>query len=329
MKMNDAGASVLVVGGAGYIGGIVVDLLQQAGYGLTVFDSLVYEPRYLKPVPFVWGDIRDTNSLLAEASKHDIIVLLAGLVGDPACQVNVQATEEINFLAVRDFVRRLSPSKKLIFISTCSVYGAQDDTLDETSPTNPLSAYASTKLAAEEYVTDFGGTIFRLGTVYGPGDTYSRLRLDLVVNILTAHAIRKKSISIFGGEQWRPIIAATDVAEYIVEACDRDRPGIYVLSRENVLLRDLGQRVADCIEGTKLTLNSIPFQDFRNYKVDNAKSLRDFSYRPRHSVEDEVFRLERIINSRRIKNLEDPVFSNGAFLKVHPEALEFKAPALV
>jgi len=317
-------SKVLVVGGAGYIGGLVVDLLKSAEYDVTVYDSLLYESRYLKPCNLVYGDIRDTDKLVTEAHKHDCTIFLAGLVGDPACQVNVKATEEINFHAVRDFSKRLSPSKKLIFISTCSVYGAQDDVLDETSPTSPLSAYASTKLAAEEYVQDFGGTIFRLGTVYGPGDAYSRIRLDLVVNLLTARAIKHKKIAIFGGQQWRPIISAYDVAEYILEACERDLPGIFVLSKENVLLSELGQRVAQCIEGTELVYNSIPFQDFRNYKVDNSKSLRAFRHRASRSVEDEVFRLESIIKQGRIKNLEDSIYSNGAFLKAHPETLEYK-----
>jgi len=320
---------VLVVGGAGYIGGLVVDLLQEANYDVTVYDSLLYESRYLKPCNLVFGDIRDTDKLVAESHKHDYIILLAGLVGDPACQVNVKATEDINFHAVRDFTQRLSHTKKLIFISTCSVYGAQDDTLDETSPTSPLSAYASTKLAAEEYVLDFGGTIFRLGTVYGPGDHYSRIRLDLVVNLLTARAIKHKKIAIFGGSQWRPIISAYDVAQYIREACERDLPGIFVLSKENVLLSELGQRVAQCIEGTELVYNSIPFQDFRNYKVDNSKSLRTFRYRAVRTVEQEVLRLETIIKESRIKNLEEPIYSNGAYLKAHPEVLDYKRSVLV
>ncbi len=320
---------VLVVGGAGYIGGLVVDLLQSANYDVTVYDGLLYESRYLKPCNFVHGDIRDTNKLTTEAHKHDYVIFLAGLVGDPACQVNVKATEDINFHAVRDFVARFSHTKKLIFISTCSVYGAQDDTLDETSPTSPLSAYASTKLAAEQCVEDFGGTIFRLGTVYGPGDSYSRIRLDLVVNLLTARAIKHKKIAIFGGSQWRPIISAYDVAEYILEACERDLPGIFVLSKENVLLSELGQRVAQCIEGTELVYNSIPFQDFRNYKVDNSKSLRDFRYRATRTVEHEVFRLESLIKQGRIKNLEETIYSNGAYLKAHPEALEYKHSVLV
>lgn len=104
---------VLVVGGAGYIGGLVVDLLQEANYDVTVYDSLLYESRYLKPCNLVFGDIRDTDKLVAESHKHDYIILLAGLVGDPACQVNVKATEDINFHAVRDFTQRLRTPKNL------------------------------------------------------------------------------------------------------------------------------------------------------------------------------------------------------------------------
>jgi nucleoside-diphosphate-sugar epimerase len=315
---------VLVIGGAGYIGGLTVDFLTQEGFDVTVFDGLVYETRYLKPCKFIYGDIRNTSHLLEVSESFDIIVFLAALVGDPACQVNLEHTENINHLAVKNYVEQLPSGKKLIFISTCSVYGAQNGMLNEESPTNPLSAYASTKLKAEKSVVDYGGLIFRLGTVYGVGDSYSRIRLDLVVNVLTLKAIKNQKISIFGGEQWRPIISVYDVAKYITEACSSDHKGIYCLSQENIHLANLGKRVADLIPGTILDLNDIPFQDFRNYQVDNAKSLRDFKHKPEKTVETEVEVLAKLIKENRIQNPESEVYNNGIYLKNNLEVLNVR-----
>ena len=315
---------VLVIGGAGYIGGLTVDFLTEEGYDVTVYDGLFYESRYLKPCNFVYGDIRNTSHLLEVAKDFQIIVYLAALVGDAACQVDLEHTENINHLAVKNFVNGLEAGKRLIFISTCSVFGAQEGLLNEDSSTNPLSAYASTKLKAETSVVNYGGLIFRLGTVYGVGDSYSRIRLDLVVNVLTLRAIKNKKISIFGGEQWRPIISVHDVAKYITEACGFAHTGIYCLGQENVHLADLGRRVAELIPGTVLELNDIPFQDFRNYKVDNSKSIRDFNHKPVKTVETEVAVLAKLLKENRIQNPEAEVYHNGVFLKNNLEVLNVR-----
>jgi nucleoside-diphosphate-sugar epimerase len=315
---------VLVIGGAGYIGGLTVDFLTQEGYDVTIFDGLFYESRYLKPCKFIYGDIRNTSHLLEVAQDFDTIVYLAALVGDAACQVDLEHTENINHLAVKNFVNGLNPGKRLIFISTCSVYGAQDGILNEESPTSPLSAYASTKLKAESSIINYGGLIFRLGTVYGVGDPFSRIRLDLIVNVLTLRAIKNKKISIFGGEQWRPIISVYDVAKYITEACGSSHTGIYCLGQENVHLADLGRRVAGLIPGTTLELNDIPFQDFRNYRVDNSKSIRDFKHKPEKTVETEVTVLGKLLKENRILNPEAEVYHNGIFLKNNTEVLNVR-----
>lgn len=306
---------VLVVGGAGYIGGLTCDYLIREGFDVTVYDNLLYENRFLKEIPFIYGDIRDTEKLYEVSKDFDVIVLMAALVGDPACSVDQPLTEEINYKAIKDFCEVVSPNKHLIFMSTCSVYGAQDGLLNEESPTNPLSSYASTKLAAEKYILEKGGTIFRLGTVFGLGDTYSRLRMDLVVNVLTMKAVKEGEITINGGEQWRPIIAVKDIAEYVTEACKEEYEGIFVLAKENVVIRELGERVGKLIPNTKVNYTEISFQDARNYKVDNSKSLNTFKYKPQVSVEDEVSRMLLMFKENRVQNPEDKVYHNGAYLK--------------
>ena len=306
---------VLLVGGAGYIGGLTCDYLINAGFDVTVYDNLLYENRYLKEIPFIYGDIRDTEKLYNTSKDFDVIVLMAALVGDPACSVDQILTEEINYIAIKNFCDVVLPSKHLVFMSTCSVYGAQDGLLNESSPTNPLSSYASTKLKAEEHILKLGGTVFRLGTVFGLGDTYSRLRMDLVVNVLTMKAVKTGSITINGGEQWRPIIAVRDIAGYVTEACKEKYSGVFILSKENVVIRELGEKIAKLIPNTEVKYTEISFQDARNYKVDNTKSLNVFKYKPVVTVEDEVTRMMKLFKENRVENPEDKIYHNGAFLR--------------
>jgi nucleoside-diphosphate-sugar epimerase len=313
---------ILLVGGAGYIGGLTCDYLINKGFDVTVYDNLLYENRYLKEISFIYGDIRDTEKLYEISKNYDIIVLMAALVGDPACSVDPILTEEINYKAIKDFCDVVSSSKHLVFMSTCSVYGAQDGWLNEESGTNPLSSYASTKLKAEKHVLDKNGTVFRLGTVFGLGDTYSRIRMDLVVNVLTMKAVREGVININGGEQWRPIISVKDIAGYVTEACEKKHKGIFVLAKENVIIKELGERIAKIIPNTKINYTEVSFQDTRNYRVDNTKSLEIFEYKPTVTVEDEVQRMINLFEENRIENPEDNSYHNGAFLKNKKEQKE-------
>src|SRR5262245_5135806 len=138
--------NVLVVGGAGYVGGAVSDLLRATEHHVRIYDALLYEEAFRKPGDFVFGDVRDVGSLRPHLDWADAVVWLAALVGDPACALNPDVSVDIN----QESVRQLSENfdGRIIFLSTCSIYGAQDKELDETSKANPLSVYAVTKLKA-------------------------------------------------------------------------------------------------------------------------------------------------------------------------------------
>ena len=202
--------NILVVGGAGYVGGGIVDKLKEQ-HNVTVYDSLIYEESYRKDVTFVNGDIRDTDKLLPLLDHADSVIWLAALVGDGACAINPKLTFEINSESVKFLVENFK--KRIVFLSTCSVYGAQDGLLDENSSVNPLSEYASSKVQAEEYLKGTNSIIFRLGTLFGISDEFSRIRLDLVVNILVTKALTEGKLTVFGGDQWRPLLHVNDVAK--------------------------------------------------------------------------------------------------------------------
>jgi nucleoside-diphosphate-sugar epimerase len=311
----------LVIGGAGYIGGLTVDTLLQNGINVTVYDNLLYESRFLKNVNFIKGDIRDSKAIAAISEDYDVLILMAAIVGDAACAIDVDLTQEINCTSIQRICESVGLSKHIIYMSTCSVYGAQNDTLDENSPTNPLSEYARTKLKAEEYIRNRGGTIFRLGTVFGLGDSYSRIRSDLVVNTLTIKALQKGRISINGGEQWRPIISVTDIANYVNEACFKKQNGTYILCKDNFTIKHLGEKVAEAVPDTEIEFNEMLFEDARNYKVDNALSLEAFDYKPKVTVDQEIDKMVKVFSSGRIKDLNEAVYHNAEYLKSIKEYL--------
>ena len=114
---------VLIVGGAGYVGGGIVDLLSKENE-VTVYDSLIYENSYRKNVDFIFGDIRDYKKINNILDQYDAVIWLAALVGDGACAINPALTHEINSETVKNLAKNFKG--KIVFLSTCSVYGAQE-----------------------------------------------------------------------------------------------------------------------------------------------------------------------------------------------------------
>ena len=224
---------VLVVGGAGYIGGWLTDRLIEAGYETRVYDLLLYEERFLKDVEFIAGDVLDHERLRPHLDWAEAVVWLAALVGDPACALNPGVTQKINVDTINWLCQTFEG--RIVFPSTCSVYGANDQEVDENSATDPLSLYAQGKLEAEGVIMAKrpDSLIFRLATIAGVGDSYSRIRMDLVVNLLVMRAKLVGQLQVFGGAQYRPILHVRDVATAIVPQIGGRASGIFNLGAEN------------------------------------------------------------------------------------------------
>ena len=260
--------NILITGGAGYIGGAVTDALSKLNHHVRVYDSLLYEEAYRKPVDFVFGDVRDHDRLMPHLRWADAVIWLAALVGDGACQLNPEISVEVNQQTVKWLADNYDG--RIVFMSTCSVYGAQDKvTLDESSPTDPLSVYAVTKLAAEQYLANKNAIIFRLGTIFGIGDEFSRLRLDLVVNTLTVRAWQNGKITVFGGDQFRPLLHVRDAAQAAADNATTSATGIYNLHRQNVRIVDLAYQVRNHFPDVVIEQTPMKFQDSRNYRGAN------------------------------------------------------------
>lgn len=302
-------AKVLVVGGAGYIGGAVTELLAAKNVPFTVYDSLVYEPHYLKKVDFIRGDIRDAEKLGSLLRSYSHLVWLAAIVGDGACEVNPALTTEINEKSIAWLAKNFRG--RIVFTSTCSVYGLQDAELDEEAPVNPLSLYAKTKLKAEGFLKRENSLIFRLGTAFGVSDTYSRPRMDLAVNYMTANALTKGELSVYGGKQWRPLIHVKDIAQAIVDNLERPVRGIYNLAAVNMQIKELAATIS-AMTGCRIQYVEQKFQDQRDYHVSTDKALRDGVYNPhtQRTIEDGVRDIMELIGWGRIKQTENDVYFN-------------------
>ena len=303
---------ILVVGGAGYVGGGIVDLLSKK-HDVTVYDSLIYENSFRKDVNFIFGDIRDYKKLNPILKNYDAVVWLAALVGDGACAINPTLTHEINAETVSNLTKNFNG--KIIFLSTCSVYGAQDGILDEDSSVNPLSEYASSKLIAEKYLEDSDAIIFRLGTLFGIGDQFSRIRLDLVVNILTTKALQDKKMSVFGGDQWRPLLHVKDVANAIDRTLETDVNGIFNLHHKNYKIIELAEKIKEKIPDVVIETTPLPFQDTRNYQVSSEKLKVATGFEALIEIDQGIHEVYDLISSNRIKDINDPRYSNQSFLQ--------------
>ena len=304
--------NILVVGGAGYVGGGIVDKLKQT-HNVTVYDSLIYEESYRKDVNFVYGDIRNHSKLLPLLKENDAVIWLAALVGDGACSINPELTFEINSESVKFLANNFD--KRVIFLSTCSVYGAQEGLLDESSAINPLSEYASSKVQAEEYLSDSNAIIFRLGTLFGISDEFSRIRLDLVVNILVTKALTEGKLTVFGGEQWRPLLHVVDVANAIAHTIESDITGIFNLHYKNFRIIDIAQAIIEKVPSASIETTPIKFQDARNYQVSSEKLYKESGFKASTNLSKGIEEIYNLISNNRIKNVHHNRYSNQNFLE--------------
>jgi nucleoside-diphosphate-sugar epimerase len=331
--------NVLVVGGAGYIGNeLVRDLLEQ-GYWVRVLDTLLYGDEAIRDLyshpcfEFHKGDFRDVTPVVRAMKGMDAVIHLGAIVGDPACAVSEDETLKTNLAATRLLadVSRASNVARVLFASTCSVYGAAAEVVDEHSELNPVSLYAATKIDSEQVLLtargrDFHPVILRLATAFGWSH---RPRFDLVVNLLTAKAAQEKKIVIFNGQQWRPFIHVKDISRAFRKALEAP---LELVSGEvfNVGSEDMNLTLADLAEKIRaiepdLEVEHITNSDARTYRVAFDKIRTRLGFTCQVNVEDGVAEMRRHIVAGAVTDYRQDRYSNVQLVKL----LEASAPARV
>ena len=233
IRKKRANQRVLVIGGGGYIGSALIPQLLERGVSVRLLDVLLFGDDPISGfadhpnLEIIHGDFRDGETVLRAVQDVDAVVHLGAIVGDPACSLNEELTIDINLVSTR-MIAELSKAvgvERFVFASTCSVYGASDELLDERSTVQPVSLYGDTKRASEDVLLGmaddrFAPTILRFATIYGFS---GRTRFDLVVNLLTAKARIDGEITVHGGDQWRPFVHVQDAAKSIAMVVDAEQ----------------------------------------------------------------------------------------------------------
>jgi nucleoside-diphosphate-sugar epimerase len=330
---DDKIRNVLVIGGAGYIGSALVQRLLELGYKVRVLDLLVYGDAAISEFydhPYftlVRGDFRAIDAVVSASKGMDAIVHLGAIVGDSACSIDEDLTIEINLQATSTIaeVGKGFGVKRFVFASTCSVYGASDEILDERSTLRPISLYARTKMESEKVLlslsdASFAPTILRFGTVYGLS---GRPRFDLVINLLAAKAIQDGEVGIFGGQQWRPFVHVRDVAEAIVLALQAPshsvRGQIFNVgcNEQNYQIADLGVLIKEMVPTARVAVQ--PKEDDRNYRVRFDKICNALCFQPRFTIRDGVQEVIDAFTGGEIADYRNPLYSNSSCLKLNGE----------
>jgi len=320
---------VLVVGGGGYIGSIICRKLLAQGRRVRLLDSFVYGDSAVRELfgherfELCIGDCRNIQSVVSAMKGVKSVIHLAAIVGDPACEQDRDAALEINYAATRMMmeIAKGYGVQRFVFASSCSVYGETEELVDERSATNPISLYAQTKLDSEQALlrgqtSQFHPTVLRLATVFGNS---FRPRFDLVVNLLTAKALRDGVITIYNGEQWRPFLHVNDVAEGFVRVLDAPLEvvsgQIYNLgdSRLNYTLAQVATAIQALVPGTRI--EHIENPDRRNYRVNFEKVHGELGFACSTTLQEGIRDLQEALTTRRIQDYTDPQYHNQRFLK--------------
>jgi len=318
-------ATVLVTGGAGYIGSVLVRRLLGQGYRVRVVDRLLYgdagirDLRGHRNLELLVADFRDSTTVAAAVQGVDSVVHLGAIVGDPACALDEAFSVETNLDATRTIAEACAAQKvgRVVFASTCSVYGASDEPLDENSALNPLSLYARTKIGSERLLLDqqhdgCPAVVLRFATAFGPSP---RPRFDLVVNLLTAKAVGGGPITIYGGDQWRPFVHTDDIARAVVMAMEAplDIVNGQVLNvgstAENYRLSELGEIIHELVPEVELQIDHYAV-DQRNYYVRFDRVREILGFEPIYSLRDGIRELRNALLRGDIVDYRAPDHDN-------------------
>lgn len=320
--MNDIN-SVLVIGGAGYIGSVLSPKLVDSSFDVKILDSGFFglsgiEGLLDNSVQLFHGDIRNNNFLDETLKDVDCVIHLAAIVGDPLCKKNPMAARQINLESTQKLVElsRKNHVKRLIFASTCSNYGTSTKMVDESSELNSLSLYSETKVSSESIVlnnndSDMNTTVLRFATAFGLSP---RMRFDLLLQEFIRDAYVENKIVLYGPESWRPLVHVQDISNACIKAVQVENEKISgeifnVGSNEgNFTKIQLAKLIQEHLPQTEIEIHPLQ-KDPRNYKVSFEKIKNLLHFEAKMSVKNGISEIITSIQEGKL-NPQDSEFSN-------------------
>jgi nucleoside-diphosphate-sugar epimerase len=297
--------TVLVTGGAGYKGCVLVPKLLAAGYGVVVYDLMLFGDAGLPKDPnlrVVKGDIRNIDLYAKSVAGCDYVIHMACISNDPSFDLDPSLSRTINFECFEPLVvaSKAAGVKRFVYVSSSSVYGVSDSPeVTEEHPLVPLTDYNKYKGLCEPLLfkhqsPDFVCVTIRPATVCG----YSpRMRFDLTVNILTNHAYHRGLITVFGGDQQRPNIHIDDVCELYLELLSMPVEKIagetFNAGFENQTVNELATIAKKVVEEefpakAPIKIEKTTTNDPRSYRITSRKITEKLGWSPKRNIEDAV-----------------------------------------
>lgn len=304
MKLGQS-QKILVTGGAGYVGSELVRALVNQGYAPRVLDLYIYGRDCLASIPQgsieeLVGDLRDPVARRKALEQVDTVIHLACISNDPSYDLDPELGRSINYDCFRPLLQdaKRAGVSRFIYASSSSVYGVkQEPNVVETLSLEPLTSYSKFKalcesILLEESNDDFCTTIVRPSTVCGWSH---RLRLDLVVNILSSHAYYNHKIRVFGGGQLRPNLHIKDMVRFYTELVKAPREKIdkecFNVGHKNHSVLELGQLVQARVQEhlqRDIPIEMVPTDDLRSYHVSSLKAKERLGFEPYFGVDDAI-----------------------------------------
>lgn len=321
---------VLVSGGAGYIGSVLVRLLLEKGYRVRVLDNLMFGGVPIidllnnEDFEFMKGDVRNPDDVRRAMQGMDHVVHLAAIVGDPACAKQPELAREVNLDGSKrmyDMANELG-LKRFVFASTCSNYGKMSDPesyVDEESVLAPVSLYAETKVAVEQYLLSqpktnpCKPTSLRFSTVYGLSP---RPRFDLTVNEFTKELALGRELVVFGEQFWRPYCHVVDLCRSVLAVLDAEEEKVAFDvfnvgdTSENYQKQMIVDEILKQLPGSAIRYVS-KNEDPRDYRVTFEKIRERLGFKISKTVPDGIRQIIQVVQDGFIPNPDANEFRNS------------------